>query len=159
MTGGRPSPPTFTAVAWSDVPDEHCNPLGIYSETFWAPVLCPTAFLLGRRLVILLDRQAQLGHPKDLVLSAEELSTAIGVGRPAGQPEANFKLDVFDRAMYRLHRYRIIRSTLASDVLEVRLAWPRLPKTALDRLPERFTAAEPHFWAIESPVATNAVPL
>lgn len=147
--------PSFRVLAWPSDPAETVDALGEYAETYWAPILCPTAYLLGRRLVALSIR-ARVHDGEWLELQAETLARALGVWTErepnANSENPNANLAIYHRAMKRLCKFHLVAFRGAN--LEVRLRWPRLNSGLLSALPVAMQQAEPEWWVREGgPVA------
>lgn len=97
------------------------TPLTPYAEDVWLPVLGPAAFLLWRRLALLLAR-----HPGRATVPADELAAALGLGSPTGTQSH------LARALRRLERFGVAR--VASDaVVLVRPCLPYVTDHQLER--------------------------
>lgn len=147
-------PDTFRLLPYLAHDEESVDPLGDYAEAYWLPILHPTAYLLGRRLVKLGVR-ARITEGNDLRLSALDLAYAIGVAGRTDDPEANPSLKVYSRALHRLERYRLTRQRGAS--VEVRMRWPRLHHGLLSALPEKMQLAEHDYWIGELAIAPEGI--
>lgn len=139
------TPKSFRVLPWPLDPPESVDALGLYAETYWLPILHPTAYLLGRRLASLSVR-AKVIEGNELVLDALTLATALGIANRIGEPN-HPTLQVYGRSMRRLVRYRMVKWRDATA--EVRTRWPRLDNGLLSALPVEMQQAEPDYWAAE----------
>lgn len=143
------APDAFRVLPWStDV--RTIDPLGSYSELYWAPILHPATYLLGRRLVILAEDN-RVSEGGLLHLHAVDLAAAIGIlpANVTGSPayDAAKGLGLYRRAMRRLDRYHLI--SITREGVYVRTAWPRLPYGLLEALTLPARVAEPEQWEQE----------
>lgn len=112
-------------MAWEDpiVEGIGFDPLSVYVESFWLPVLGPSATLLYRRLAWgILDR------PDGFDLDGEELARSLGLGGTGG------KHSPFHRALLRCRRFGFTRQPTTGVVAVRRRAAP-VPDHHLRRLP------------------------
>jgi hypothetical protein len=118
-------PATLRVVAWMDpvVDETGVHPRSLYVETFWLPVLGPSATWLLRHLVDELD-----ASPLGIALHLDDLARSLGLGGAGGRHGA------FHRAIDRCVRYGLARR-LGPDELAVRCAIGRVPRRHLLRLP------------------------
>jgi hypothetical protein len=147
-------PDTFRLLPYLAHDEESVDPLGDYAEAYWLPILHPTAYLLGRRLVKLGVR-ARITEGQTLLLNGIDLACAIGVAARTDDPGARPSIKVYLRAMRRMERYRLIRMRGAS--VEVRMRWPRLHHGLLSALPEKMQLAEHDYWIGELAVAPAGI--
>lgn len=146
------TPPTsFRLVEWPFPPTENVNPLGVYAETYWLPILHPTSYLLGRRLVTILARVGD----KPVTLEAINLAHALGIIDREAVDHGGAGLRIYAKAANRLHRYGLVRWRAGSA--EVRVRWPRLPDGLLNALPEQMRLAEHDYWLAELGPAADFV--
>lgn len=132
-------------------PEQSCDPLGLYAETFWLPKLYPAAYLIGRRLVATHLRHQANGLAGHHMLNASTLAAALGlVGATSGS------MGTFWRGMERLIGHHLVRLRGEAN-LEVRMRWPRLSSRALLELPLTMQRDEPDYWAAE-PQAPSLAP-
>jgi hypothetical protein len=103
-------------------------PTSGYAETFWLPIIGPTALWCARRLATRLQT-AQLGV--DLELLAVELGVGRGVGRNSPICRTLNRLVAFDMARFDPDR----------AVYAVRLHWPILSERHARRLPPHLAVA------------------
>ena len=138
-------PRTFRVLPWEHVDPEVIDPLGTYAETYWLPILHPTAYLLGRRLVALARRENVAGGGQ-LELDAYVIAHAIGVSErtDGGTPS----LGVYGKALKRLDRYRLVR--IHGATIAVRDRWPRLNHGLLSALSLPMQLAEPEWWKLSA---------
>ena len=116
------------------------DPRSDYAETYWLPVLGPSALWTLRRVAAWLDAHPE-GFPVPLAPLAGELGLGGGTLRNAPLIRTLTRLVVFDMAAIR------------GDVLAVRRALPPLARRHLSRLPGHL--AERHRSDVE-PQATGA---
>lgn len=106
--------PKFEAVEWPTLIDGH--PVGdSYCETYWLPVVGPTAYLAACRLT---DWITDAGG--EHVVDMAELGSQLGVGTIKKKRHS-----AIVRSLVRLHEFSMVRQQ--GDRLEVRLVWPDLP--------------------------------
>lgn len=144
--------PTSFPLRFRLLPWDHCDPetvdaLGSYAETYWLPILHPTAYLLGRRLVML-RRTTQCRDPFD----SYDMAHAIGVSE---RGEYGPNLGVYGRALKRLDRYRLVR--IHDDTVTVKDRWPRLNGGLLSALSVSMQQGEPDCWAANQDVVNMDV--
>lgn len=98
-----------------------------YVETFWLPVLGPTATWLLRRLAAGLHENPE-GYSVDMEVLARGLGVAFVPGRHGP----------FMRALHRCEMFGATRRLASTPrlTLEVRRMMPPLPRRHLDRLPD-----------------------
>lgn len=103
-----------------------------YVETFWLPVLGPTATWLLRRLA-----SGLADHPDGYSTDMELLARGLGVAYSPGRHGP------FMRALHRCEMFGAARRLASSPhlTLEVRTAMPPLPRRHLERLPEELRRA------------------
>lgn len=134
-------PTTFRLVEWANPPAQNVDPLGRYAEIYWLPILHPTAYLLGRRLVSI--RASDRGY-----IEAIALARALGVVDLDAIAKGGGGLRIYAKAANRLERYQLVR--WRDDSAEVRLRWPRMAVALMNSLPDGMRHAEHEFWAAES---------
>ncbi len=145
----------FRVLPWERIDVEMVDPLGIYAETYWLPILHPTAYLLGRRFVTL-ARRAKVFSGERLELDAYDIAHAIGVSGRTDEPEQSRpSLTVYGRALKRLDRYSLVR--IHGATVSVRDRWPRANSGLLSALALPMQLAEPDYWKIEAPVAPDFI--
>ncbi len=139
-------PVTFRVLPWECVEHEEVDALATYAETYWLPILHPTAFVLGRRLVAL-ARRGDVFAGATLELDAYVIAHAIGVSERTenGHPS----VAVYGRALKRLAHYRLVR--IHGATVAVRDRWPRLNSGLLSALALPMQLVEPDHWANEHP--------
>jgi hypothetical protein len=120
-----PIPESLRVVAWDDpvVEATGVDPQSVYVETFWLPVLGPSATWLLRRLASGLQ-VAPGGYDVEM----EEAARALGLGGVGGRRSP------FRRAILRCTRYAVARH-VGADVLAVRRRVAPLPDRYVLRLP------------------------
>jgi len=114
--------PTFRIVEWPSLAAGH-PVASSYVETFWLPILGPSALLVGRRLGDWLDETAG-----ETVVDLVDLGASIGIGTGTGRHTS------INRTLIRLCDYSLAR--IEGDHLEVRTVWPDLPPRMHHRLPD-----------------------
>lgn len=90
-----------------------------YPDTFWTPLLGPTAMLAARRLDLLLDDWDRLD------LDVDDFGEHLGVSG-----------DVIRRGLRRLTMFRVADLSLDGQTLQMRRRWPMLTERHIDRLPK-----------------------
>jgi hypothetical protein len=136
VPGALPEPPLTLRVVWSDprVDEAGVHPHSLYVETFWLPVLGPSATWLLRHLVDGLE-----AAPGGVEIDLDETARSLGLGGAPGRRRA------FHRSLD-----RCVHHDLACwprpGTLAVRRAIGRVPRRQLLRLPlslqERHRALE-----------------
>lgn len=135
-------PTTFRLIDWPSPPMQQVDPLGLYAEAYWLPIIHPTAYLLGRKLVrSLIQSDPDRGSA---TMGALDLAHALGIVDFAALAKGGGGLRIYVRAAKRLERYKLVR--WQEDAAEVRARWPRLPAALLVALPEHMREAEPDHW-------------
>lgn len=131
-------PDRITVTCWHDpVVERHGHPAGdLYVETYWLPVIGPTALLLLRRLT----RQIEVSGESEVSLPA--LAQAMGLSR------STQRLSAFDRALDRLLMFGLALENGSGSNLAVRTVVPTLPGRLLKRLPTTLQNAHPYPAAI-----------
>jgi hypothetical protein len=116
---------TIRVVEWADpvVDAAGHDPRSAYVETFWLPVLGPSATFLLRRLASGLD-----AAPDGFDLVMDDTARALGLGGIGGRHSP------FRRAIVRCARYGIVRH-LGPDVLAVRRRIAPVPRRLAMRFP------------------------
>ena len=123
MEPGRPA--VLEVVALSDPSTEAIgfHPRSLYVETFWLPVLGPSATWLLRHLVDELE-----ASPPGVDLRLDLAARSLGLGGAAGRHSA------FGRAIERCVHFGLARRPLPGR-LAVRRSIPPVPRRHLIRLP------------------------
>jgi len=125
----------FDVIAWDDpvvrrVGFAHDHP---YVETFWLPVLGPTALWMHRRLA----REA-LARPEGCTIDVDDLARSLGVSSGGGQRGA------FGRAMQRCAMFGTVRVLdPAGRSYAVRTHLPPLTRRHIERLPRVLRTSHP----------------
>ncbi len=118
-------PDPFEAKPWNDpVLDDHgFHPLGVYAETFWLPVIGPSAYLLARRLFLCPGEWGK-----------GVLASAVGIGHrvEGGGP--------LERSLARLEGFGLAAER--DGCLYVRQRWSRVTARMLSKLPQFLQDAE-----------------
>jgi hypothetical protein len=99
------------------------RPTSGYAETFWLPIIGPTALWCARRLAT----QLQMGA---LDVDLEVLAAELGVGRGIGRNSP------IGRTLNRLAGFDLARFDPERAVYAVRLHWPILSERQARRLPQ-----------------------
>ncbi len=139
---------TLQVVCWSDPASERTgvDPRSHYAETFWLPVLGPSATWLLRRIADQLDVE-----PEGFDLDIDETARSLGLGA------SDSRHSPLRRALERCVHYGVARRP-GDDVLGVRRRVPPVPRRQLLRLPtvlqERHRA-----WEAAEPEPDEAVRL
>ena len=93
-----------------------------YVETYWLPILGPSAVLAARRFTDLLDR-----YPAGVTVELVEFGASLGIGAGTGR---NTQIN---RTLARLVSFGFARTR--GDHLEVRTTFPAVPMSLRRRLP------------------------
>ncbi|MBA2281721.1 MAG: hypothetical protein H0W25_10890 [Acidimicrobiia bacterium] len=136
---GVPTPRALHVRPWPDpVLDElgH-DPRGEYADTFWLPLLGPTASLLARRLVAGLEHE-----PEGFSMPTEDTARMLGLGARGG------RRGPFQRTVGRLAQFRLAFLD-GDDGLLVRRRLPGLSRTQVTKLPAPLRLAHDH-WRAEA---------
>lgn len=107
-----------------------------YVETFWLPVLGPTASWLLRRLASGLDLE-----PQGYRVHLPDLARAIGVSSSGGRHSP------FSRALHRCTMFGVVQQVAIEPVpvLAVRRRLPRIARRHVDRLPDHLRDIHPEW--------------
>lgn len=116
--------PTVEVRPWRDPVIDHCgfDARHVYVETYWLPILGPSAVLAVRRIADWLDGQSA-GVSIDLV----EFGASLGIGTGTGRHTQ------INRTLGRLVDFGLAR--IAGDHLEVHTTLPPVPLRLRRRLP------------------------
>lgn len=117
------------AIAWIE-PSGEFDPAGSYVETYWLPVLGPSATLALRRITQSLADCAGSGA----WLPVEPLARSLGLGSSAARNS------IVRRAIGRIVDFRLAEIDHERGVLAVRTLIPRLSERAVERLPAHLAA-------------------
>lgn len=120
-----PEPPRRLLVrAWEDPVLDHQghDPRGAYTETFWLPLLGPSATFLARKLVHGLELD-----PDGFTMPADDTARALGLGAKAGRRSP------FNRTLSRLAQFRLVHVG-TDDVVLARRRFPGLTRTQVSKL-------------------------
>jgi hypothetical protein len=130
-------PAALTILPWSDplLDTIGHDPRSPYSETFWLPVLGPTALLLLRHLATRFDNS-----PRGVELRVAETSRALGVGDRDGSSSPVV------RTLARLEQFELACSDPTSPTIAVRRHLPPVHRRHLRRLPTSLQSAHAR-WA------------
>jgi hypothetical protein len=100
------------------------DPRSLYVETFWLPILGPTALLLLRHLATRFDET-----PAGVELRIAETSQALGVGNREGSSSP------IVRTLARLEQFEVAFADPLSPTIAVRRNLPPVTRRQLSRLP------------------------
>jgi hypothetical protein len=119
-------PTTLTIVPWPEPVLDTLghDPRSLYVETFWLPVLGPTALLLLRHLATRFDQT-----PAGVELRVAETSQALGLGNRAGSSSPIL------RTLARLEQFEVACADPLSPTIAVRRHLPPVTRRQLGRLP------------------------
>jgi hypothetical protein len=125
-------PTALTILPWSDplLDTVGHDPRSLYAETFWLPVLGPTALLLLRHLATRFD-----DSPRGVELHVAETSRALGVGDRDGSSSP------IVRTLGRLEQFELACSDPNSPTIAVRRHLPPVQRRHLRRLPASLRSA------------------
>jgi len=117
---------TITVTAWVDplVDDNGHDPRSRYVDEYWAPVLGPTATLIGRTLAYRFDDANRAGFELDLNDFARTLGLSFSSGRNGP----------FTKAWQRLNMFGLAHDT--ADGRALRRSYPDVAFRHLQRLPD-----------------------
>lgn len=140
-------PATFRVVPLSDH-TEGVPAHGSYAEVYWLPILHPTSYVLGRRLV-------------DLALTADGaeiearwLAASLGIlGKLVIDGEPRTTLGAYGRALRKLVKFDLLRFR---EDAQVRTVWPRVNGGLMADLPPDVRDYEPTMWESERSVLVPA---
>lgn len=119
------------------------DPRSPYCETFWLPVIGPSALWCGRRLVAWLDVDPD-GTIVEVAALARQLGLGDGMGRHAPLP----------RTLNRLCDFGLARRN-GDGSLQLRRRWPTLPAARVRRLPDVLQGAHEQ-WTARAELAAVA---
>lgn len=130
-------PAALTILPWSDplLDTIGHDPRSLYAETFWLPVLGPTALLLLRHLATRFD-----ATPRGVELHVAETSRALGVGDRAGSSSP------IVRTLTRLEQFELASADPHAPTIAVRRHLPPVHRRHLRRLPPSLQETHAH-WA------------
>ena len=139
-------PATFRVVPRADH-IEGVPAHGSYAEVYWLPILHPTSYVLGRRLV-------------DLALTADGaeiearwLAASLGIlGKLTIDGEERTTLSTYGRGLRKLVKFDLLR--FGTDA-QVRTVWPRVNKGLMADLPADVRDYEPTMWEAEPRTALS----
>ena len=119
-------PTTVTIIPWPDPTIDTLghDPRSRYVETFWLPILGPTALLLLRHLAVRFDET-----PVGVELRVAETSQALGVGNREGSSSPIL------RTLARLEQFGVACADPLSPTIAVRRNLPPVTRRQLGRLP------------------------
>lgn len=119
-----PLPQTIRVQRWADpIVEESGYPLNAaYVETFWLPVLGPTALWTARRLAGMVATRSAVE------VDVERLAMAVGVGTNRGAD------DIMPLTIRRLVGFGVMQGH--REFYEVRTHLSELPSRRVERLPE-----------------------
>ena len=119
-------PTTLTIVPWPEpmIDTLGHDPRSLYVETFWLPILGPTALLLLRHLATRFDETSE-----GVELRVAETSQALGVGNREGSSSPIL------RTLARLEQFEVAYADPLSPTIAVRRNLPPVTRRQLGRLP------------------------
>lgn len=136
--------PTLEIESWNDpvIDDVGHDPRSDYANSFWLPILGPSAMAVARKLMEHIER-----HADGTELVVADLARTVGLaGRLYdGTPGRNSRIVA---TLLRLHQFGLAHHHARGErpgLYRVRVAWPPLTMRQAERLPrsvlERFEAA------------------
>jgi hypothetical protein len=133
-------------AAWADpvVDVAGVDPTGSYAETYWLPIIGPTALWAARRLSTTL---ASVPEGEGLLVSLPTLAAEIGLSTRLGRDAPLM------RTLCRLALFRLVR---VAGRLEVRRRVPPLSARLVDRLPPHLALV--HTWPTPEPLVDRRRP-
>jgi hypothetical protein len=119
-----PEPRRLLVRPWEDPVLDHQghDPRSSYTETFWLPLLGPSATLLARKLASGLELD-----PGGFTLPADDAARSLGLGAKGGARSP------FNRTLGRLAQFRLVHLD-AEDVVLARRRFPGLTRTQVAKL-------------------------
>lgn len=119
-----PEPRRLLVRPWEDpvLDQQGHDPRGAYTETFWLPLLGPSATLLARKLAHGLE-----ADPDGFTLPADDAARSLGLGAKGG------KRSPFNRTLGRLAQFRLVHLD-TEDVVLARRRFPGLTRTQVAKL-------------------------
>jgi hypothetical protein len=121
-------PPTLVVRLWNEPGEDVADARSVYAETFWLPVIGPSATWLLRHLADRFESESET-----ILFDLNETAKLLGVG---GSESRHAPLH---RAVERCVRYRLAQQE-SNDSLAVRSVLPRLAPRQLLRLPGHLQA-------------------
>jgi hypothetical protein len=142
-----PSPRQLRIRPWEDpvLDRQGHDPRSAYAETFWLPLLGPSATFLARRLASRFDEE-----PAGFALPADDAARSLGLGHKQGRRSP------FNRTVGRLVQFRLLHLD-AEDVILARRRFPGLSRTQVSKLPASLQEAHEAYKTSES--AAPALPV
>jgi hypothetical protein len=134
-----PEPRWLHVRPWVDpvLDQQGHDPRSAYVETFWLPLLGPSATLLARQLAAGLERS-----PEGFGVAADDAARSLGLGAKAGRRSP------FNRTVLRLAQFRILHLE-GPDVLLARRKLPGLTRSQVGKLPAPLQEAHEAYKAAE----------
>lgn len=116
--------PIIAVRPWTGGQDDGCryDAGDVYVETYWLPILGPSAVLAVRRIAMWLAAE-----PTGVSIDLVELGASLGVGTGTGRHTQ------INRTLTRLIDFGVAR--IAGEDLEVHTTFPSLPRQLRRRLP------------------------
>lgn len=141
-------PATFRVVPLSDH-TEGVPAHGSYAECYWLPILHPSAYVLGRRLV-----NHALDSTEVVYVDARWLAASLGIlGKLVIDGEERTSLSGYGRAVRKLVKYHLL--VFDGNTARVRTVWPRVNQGLLNDLPADVREYEPTMWEAEPRTALS----
>jgi hypothetical protein len=113
------------------------DPRSAYAETFWLPLLGPSATFLVRRIAAGFERS-----PAGFVLEADDAARSLGLGAKGGRRSP------FNRTLGRLAQFRMLYVE-GDDVVLARRKLPGLTRTQVGKLPAPLREAHQAYMSAE----------
>ena len=119
-----PEPQRLLVRPWEDPVLDHQghDPRSAYTESFWLPLLGPSATFLARKLASGLELD-----PGGFTLPADDAARSLGLGARSGRRSP------FNRTLGRLAQFRLVYME-ADDVVLARRRFPGLSRTQVSKL-------------------------
>lgn len=134
-----PEPRRLLVRPWEDPVVDHQghDPRSTYTETFWLPLLGPSATFLARKFASGLE-----ADPAGFTVPAEDAARALGLGARGGRRSP------FNRTLGRLAQFRLVYLD-GEDIVLARRRFPALSRTQVSRLPPALQSAHEAYRAAE----------
>ena len=134
-----PEPRRLLVRPWEDPVLDHQghDPRSAYTETFWLPLLGPSATFLARKLASGLELD-----PSGFTLPADDAARSLGLGAKEG------KRSPLNRTLGRLAQFRLVHLD-GDDVVLARRRYPGLSRTQVSKLTPALREAHEAYRAAE----------